>query len=323
MKPAVTLLIPTYNGGPELPEILQLMLDQELDRRFETLVIDSGSTDGSLELVRSKADRLIEIPSSEFNHGLTRNLGIEQAKGEIVILASQDARPTDHRWMQRLVDCFQQPQVAGAYSRQLPRPDANPFLKDRLGHWAAAAELPREQCISDGEELDSLPPLERLSRVAFDNVSSAVRRSVALTIPFRTCRFGEDIDWGYRVILAGHSIVFEPRSTVIHSHNSSIWYELKRVYLDHQNLHRLLGVHTIPRWQDVLPCARGYIAHLRQVVDREPELSSMARWLWRFKAYPFGYTQNLAQYLGARSVSMLRQGSAGYRLLDRVLGRGV
>ncbi len=323
MAPAVTLFIPTYNAGSELREILQLMLGQELDRHFEVLVIDSGSGDGTLELLRSSPVRLIEIPKSEFNHGLTRNRGIQEAQGEIVVLATQDARPAEGHWLQRLVDCFADPEVAGAYSRQLPRPDANPFIKDRLGGWAAAAEEPRVQRVESVEELEALPPLERLGRVAFDNVSSAVRRSIALEIPFRECRFGEDIDWGHRVILAGHSIVFEPRSAVIHSHNCSIWYEFKRVYLDHQNLHRKLGVHTIPRWQDVKTCAKGYIAHLHQVVRNEPDLSTLARWKWHARAFPYGYTQNLAQYLGARSVSKLDDGKLGYRLLDRLLRRGV
>src|SRR5262245_48205054 len=107
--PAVTLLVPTWNAGPEFPDILARMRAQRLDRPFEVLVIDSGSTDGTAEFLRGQPVRLVEIPNSEFNHGLTRNLGIRKAGGQIVIMATQDARPADEQWMQRLVDCFADP----------------------------------------------------------------------------------------------------------------------------------------------------------------------------------------------------------------------
>ncbi len=321
--PGVSLVILTWNAGPEFPEILGLMLDQELDRPMEVVVIDSGSTDGTVELLKTQPVRLIEIPNSEFNHGLTRNRGILEARGDIVVLATQDARPVDRRWIARLVACYDDPDVAGAYSCQLPRPDANPFIKDRLSHWAAAQPEPRVQQVENRAEFEALPPLEQLGRVAFDDVSSSVRRSVALEIPFRERQFGEDIDWAHRAILEGHKIVFEPRSRVVHSHNNSIWYEFKRVYLDHQNLHRIFGVHTVPRWQDVSTCTRGGIRHLRDVVDQEPLLSPWQRFKWRLLAVPYSFTQNLAQYLGARSVYGLWDGSLLAELIDRILRRGV
>jgi hypothetical protein len=76
--PAVTLFIPTCNAGPEFPEILGRMQDQRLDRSVEVLIVDSGSTDGTVEFLRRQPVRLIEIPNSQFNHGLTRNLGIRR-----------------------------------------------------------------------------------------------------------------------------------------------------------------------------------------------------------------------------------------------------
>lgn len=321
--PAVTLLIPTWNAGPEFPEILGRLREQRLDRRYEILFIDSGSTDGTAEFLRRQPVRLIEIANSQFNHGLTRDLGIREARGEIVVLATQDARPADELWMQRLVDCFADPRVAGAYSRQIPRPDANPFIRDRLGGWAATTEALRVQSVENRAEFEALPPLEKLARVAFDNVSSSVRRRVALEIPFRDRRFGEDLDWAHRVLLAGYRIVYEPRSRVIHSHNHSMWYEFKRVYLDHQNLHRMFGVQTIPRWRDVLWCTGGAGRRLFRAVSEDPSLGPASRVRWWLRVIPYGFAQSLAQFLGARSVAGLARHRKLYQVVDRFLSRGV
>jgi rhamnosyltransferase len=320
----LTLFIPTWNAGSAFPRIFQAMRAQRLDRPWEILVIDSGSRDGTVAFLRTQTGvRLIEIPNAEFNHGLTRNRAVQEARGALVALATQDAEPADDQWLQRLVNCFADPRVAGAYSRQIPRPDANPFIRDRLSNWVAAADAPRVQAVANEAEFAALAPLDKLGRAAFDNVSSCVRRDVALVLPFRQRRFGEDLDWGHRALLAGHHLVFEPRSRVVHSHNQSIWYEMKRVYLDHQNLHRLFGVHTIPRAGDVLRCTAGGARHLARAVARDPKLGIAGRLLWWSRTVPYSLTQNLAQYLGARSAMPVHERGTFYRGCNWLFGRKV
>jgi rhamnosyltransferase len=322
-EPLVSLFVPTYNAGPEFPSILERMLAQELDRPFEVVVIDSSSTDGTFEFLERQPVRLSRIPKAEFDHGLTRNRGIELAHGAIVVLATQDARPADAAWMQHLVDCFEDPRVAGAFSRQLPRPDANPIIRDRLGSWVAGTLERRVQEVASEAEFQALAPLERLQRVAFDNVSSAVRKSAMAAVPFLRRKFGEDIDWARRAILAGWRLVYEPRSCVVHSHNHSAWYELKRIYGDHYNLHDSLGVHTVATRDALWECARARSRHYREVVARDERLSPLARFVWSAKAPAYGYAENLGQFLGGRAARKLAEGSRVYRWLDRVLRRGV
>ncbi|CAN5608907.1 hypothetical protein BH23GEM9_BH23GEM9_23310 [soil metagenome] len=322
--PAVTLLVLTWNAGTAFPAILHRMRTQRLDRTCEVLVIDSGSTDGTAEFLRQESGlRLLEIPHHEFNHGATRDLGILESRGEIVVLAAQDAEPADEQWMQHLVNCFDSPEVAGAYSRQIVRPDANPFIRSRLNGSTATTEAGRVQRIASRSELHALHPLDRKARVAFDNVSSSVRRRVALEIPFGSCRFGEDMDWAHRVLLAGHSIIYEPRSRVIHSHDRSIAYEFRRVYLDHQQLYRLLGVRTVPHVGALLWQAAGGTVRLLRSVAGDARLGWAARISWGVRALPFAFAQTLAQYLGARSARGLDRGGHLYSRLDGWLGRNV
>jgi len=321
--PTVSLVLPTRDAGADFPEILGAILDQDLQGELEVIAIDSGSTDGTLDLLRARPVRLVEIPRSEFDHGATRNLGVQEARGAFVAFTVQDARPMDSHWLQRLVDCFADSRVAGAYSCQIPRADANPFILERLRNWAGAQLEPRRQEVAGEAELMSLAPLDRLRRVAFDNVSSCVRRSVALEIPFRRKRFAEDLDWGYRVVLAGYAIVFEPRSKVVHSHDRSTWYEFKRIYVDHQNLNDLLGITTVPTGRSVVTSTRAAVPALWRAVREDARLHPLERLAWRAKALPYAFSQNLAQFLGARSAEALRNRSRFYRMLDRVLRKGV
>ena len=187
----------------------------------------------------------------------------------------------------------------------------------------AANTTPRVQSVKSPEEFEALAPLEKVRRATFDNVNASVRRRIALEIPFHECRFGEDLDWAHRALLAGYTIVYEPRSGVIHSHNRSPWYELKRVYLDHQNLYRLFGLHVVPRPQDLMwRTIAGAGPALRTVArDRSLALSSRVRW-WS-RALPYSFGASLAQYLGARSARRMGKHQSFYRWLDRRLGRGV
>ncbi len=319
--PYATVFIPTWNGGAQFQGVLRKVLAQQTEFDYEILIIDSGSRDGTLEFIRQFPQiRLINIPNAEFNHGLTRNRAVQEARGEIVALLTHDAEPLDEHWLQSLVDNFDDPDVAGAYCHQLPREDCNPFQRERLQGWTRGEGAPQRRRLRERALWDKLHPYERYQLIAFDDVASCVRKSVMAEVPFEKRQFGEDVAWGRAAILAGHTIVMDPRSVVIHSHNKPIFYEFKRVYLDHQNLYDLTGLHCITTLRFMLVCSFKATLHLARVVWRDPTpLLYRLSWLARVPLY--GFTQNLAQYLGARSVIKQRKGWWGW--LDRKLRKGV
>src|SRR4051812_36862364 len=93
MKPQVTVAIPTLNGMSTLPDVIARVRAQQVDADVELLAVDSGSGDGTREHLRQVADRVIELRPGEFNHGTTRNLAVEEARGELVVMLVQDAAP--------------------------------------------------------------------------------------------------------------------------------------------------------------------------------------------------------------------------------------
>jgi glycosyltransferase involved in cell wall biosynthesis len=228
-----TIVIPTKNAEPYIEETLQAIFSQETDVDFEVLVVDSGSKDRTLEILPAYPVRIIQIPAENFNHGLTRNLGAQQARPEsdFIVFLSQDAKPYDAHWLQNLVQpFFEIPEVAGTFSRHVPRPGASASTVRQLvqltqtgGKNRLVKKMPATQAEFEAK---------RFYYNFFSNTSSAVRRKVWEKIPFQRVDFAEDALWADTVIQNGRTVVFEPESIVIHSHNYSI-IEQFRQNVDH------------------------------------------------------------------------------------------
>src|SRR6476659_10303760 len=126
----ISVVIPVLNGAELLDEVLGAVTSQVIDEPFEVLVIDSESTDGSLEIVAAHPGvRLIEIDKSEFGHGRTRNLGVQNTSGELIAFLTQDATPASEHWLAAYRDAFRlAPNVGAACGPHLPRPGASPIM---------------------------------------------------------------------------------------------------------------------------------------------------------------------------------------------------
>ncbi len=246
MTPEVSIVVPTRNGGATLSALIDAISSQTDSATRELIVVDAGSTDGTLDIVRAAADHVIEIAPDRFNHGTSRNLGVERASGRFVVLTVQDARPLTQDWLTHLLAPLRRDDgVAGVFARQVPRPDASAVTRDHLARWVASHPTPR--CMTlDPETFAHLSPADRLLRCAFDNVCSAVRRAVWEQVPFRATPIAEDLEWSRTVLLAGHAIAYAPDAVVEHSHDRSVRYELARTWTLHQQLLRLFGLRPVP-----------------------------------------------------------------------------
>jgi rhamnosyltransferase len=299
-EPRVSILIPTLNGGETLGEALSAIGAQETSLPFEIVAVDSGSTDGTLELLRTRAQRILHVPPGRFDHGETRNLGIEACRGEWVALLVQDAVPADRRWLSELVGPLEQdPRVAGSYARQVPRAGASALTRAMLAHWLAARETPRVQEPLGETELAALSPAERHARCVFDNVSSCLRRAVWERIPFRAAPIAEDLTWGREVLLAGHRLVYAPEAAVVHSHERPLGYELGRTYLVHRRLGELFGLRTLPTAADLVRAVGLSLAAHARCLYR-----AHGPWIpprQGARALGLAFVWPLGQYLGGRA----------------------
>ena len=88
----LSVVIPTKNGADTLPALLDSLKRQKVGLPTEIIVVDSGSTDGTLDIARGRVDRLVPTPADQFDHGLTRNLGIKSSRGDLAARGASDRR---------------------------------------------------------------------------------------------------------------------------------------------------------------------------------------------------------------------------------------
>jgi rhamnosyltransferase len=248
----VSIVIPTKNAGPLFQKTLDGLKQQVYEDGIELIVIDSGSTDNTLQQASQYGAGIISIPPEEFNHGLTRNRAIENTSGEIIVMISQDAVPGDRYLIRNFVAAFHDPKVAGAYARQLPREDADLITKRNLNSWFTGRDTEEVRWIKDSQVYKAMSAMEKYHFCNFDNVCSAIRKSVWKSFPFNANDFGEDIDWAQRVLEAGWKIAYWPSSYVIHSHRRSIKYEYQRNRLCHSGLYQQFGISAVPSWKQLV-----------------------------------------------------------------------
>ena len=295
MTPEVSIVVPTRNGAATLPALLEAIAMQTDPASRELIVVDSGSTDGTLDLVQATADHVIEIAPSHFNHGTSRNLGVGRASGRFVVLTVQDARPLSADWLTHLLTPLRDDEgVAGVFARQVPRHDASAVIRTQLAAWVASQTAPRVMRL-DLETFAQLTPTDRLMRCAFDHVCAAVRRAVWEVSPFQATPIAEDLEWSRNVLLLGHAIAYAPQAVVEHSHDRGTQYELARTWVLHQQLQRLFGLRSVPT---VSALARSIVSTLRahrQLVAASGVPPGSAQWR---RAMGLAVAWPLGQFLG-------------------------
>jgi glycosyltransferase involved in cell wall biosynthesis len=204
--PTIGVVVRTLNERELIGRCLEVLRRQAGGFALDVVVVDSGSTDGTIAIAAGHGARIVHLPPGEFDYSRSLNVGIDAARGDIIVSLSAHAIPTDDSWLERMVAPFAEAKVAGVSCRQVPWPDAPWQEVHRLAH--QFDQRPRVYARNGIEEL------------VFSNAASALRRAVWADHPF-TLPAAEDLDWARRVISAGWLTVYEPDAVVFHSHYES------------------------------------------------------------------------------------------------------
>ena len=259
-----TVFIPTFNGAAYLDRLLTAVAGQEFSCDFEILVIDSGSTDATLDIIGKHPQvRLVTIPPSEFGHGRTRNRAAELARGEFVAYLSHDAIPLDALWLEHLLQPLRSPMPAGqpacvaVFGKQVARQSCFPSLAYEIeGVFAACGPDAGPTFVSCGPgHADTLSE----SDLFYSDVNSATRRDLLLgAIPYRDLDYSEDLAFARDVLNAGLAKAYQPLAAVEHSNDVTFAEYGKRVFDETRGRHSATdgGLQPAPRLTWWGMCAR-------------------------------------------------------------------
>ncbi|HJL17571.1 MAG TPA: glycosyltransferase, partial [Sandaracinaceae bacterium LLY-WYZ-13_1] len=244
IEASVSVVIPTKNGEAEgVGRCLKALRTQAgLRQPPELVVVDSGSTDRTRELAADAGARVMEIAPEDFDHGGTRNLGADHARGDVILFTVQDAVAASETLVADLVAMLlEDGDLAVVSARQIPRADADHFAAWQL--WHHYRVLGDETRLTSAAQAARLAELrgEGLWRAALvDDVCAAHRADAFRALRYRPMRFGEDVDYGLRCLRAGRGLGFYADSGVIHSHRRSAAYQLRSHYVVRETLAPLL-----------------------------------------------------------------------------------
>lgn len=218
----LTVIIPTLNGEGTLEQFFVALKRQHLQAN-ELLVVDSSSTDRSVEIAQDYGAEVISIARSEFDHGGTRTRLARQAKGDILVFFTQDAIPASRNALQLLVAPLQDETVACSYGRQLPNINASPVAAHlRLFNYPPESS---QRGYGDRSRYG-------LKTIFISNSFAAYKKDRLEEVGYfkNGLIFGEDTCTLGRILAAGHKVVYVGEAAVYHSHNYSMGAELRRSF---------------------------------------------------------------------------------------------
>ncbi len=271
-----SIVLLTYNGARYLPQVLEMIGRQKPAQIREIIVIDSGSTDGTLEILRDAPVELHQIAQREFSHSKTRNLGARLSKGKFIVFLTQDATPADSCWLERLLHPFGElPGVAGVFSRQIPRPGSDLLEANDLRMY-----FPNRRQVKSFPG-DSKSFREKIwNYIQFSNASGAYDRDLLLQNPFdESLSMAEDQEWAKRMLEKGYTIVYEPESIVLHSHELSCKGKYDRNYQMGASFSRFLSPLLGRRWFPIGPILYNLAADLVYLAKSDSPIAVKVKWL--------------------------------------------
>ncbi len=229
----VSVVIPTYNGAHELPQLLELLRKQKGIPDLEIVVVDSGSTDGTDTMAEAEGCKVIRIPQSEFSHSHARMLGATAATGEYLLFMTQDALPDRDDWVLRMLQPCLISGAAAVSCYESPKADADLLSHITVWNW--------KNIMSGGSDrLTALPAdasYDNLRRSAqLSDNACAVKRSIFMELGGHRGAYAEDLDLGIRLLRSGHKLGLLASISVVHSHNRPALYNFKRAIVDGVNI---------------------------------------------------------------------------------------
>jgi rhamnosyltransferase len=231
---SVSLIVRCFNEEAHIGRLLTGALSQTRPPE-EIIIVDSGSTDGTLSIASTFDVQVVSIAPELFSFGHALNVGIAASTAEIAIFASAHVYPVYDTWIEQLVAPFRDRRVALTYGRQQTPPGGRFSEQRLLSQWFPAQSARRQR------------------HPFCNNANAAIRRSAWEQRPYDEQLTGlEDLDWAKYAMEAGHSIAYVAEAPVVHVHDESfkqVFNRYRREAIAHKDIYndQEMGVGTAAR----------------------------------------------------------------------------
>lgn len=225
----VSVVVPTYNGGTQFETMLQKLKQQKNCGSVELVIVDSGSTDGTVELCKEYGVMLVQIPNEQFSHSGARNLGAETAKGKILVFMTQDALPSSEEWLSEMIAPILVGEADAVSCGEECQEGTDLYYRILNYGQASFVGMLQEDVQGNREKCRDKESLRRYASLS--DVACAIKRSTFLKFRHRY-NFAEDLDLGIRLLSCGYRTKLLSKTKVIHGHNRNADYYLKRAVVE-------------------------------------------------------------------------------------------
>ena len=220
--PRCSIVIRAYNEEVHLGRLLEGIASQTV-KDVEIILVDSGSTDRTVEIAQQYSVNLVYIDSAEFTFGRSLNRGIAAASREIVVIASAHVSPLSTDWLEKLLAPFSNPQVALTYGAQRGEESTKFSERQFFAQYFTA--------VSNFNQTDPF----------CNNANAAIRRALWEGHPYDETLTGlEDLAWSSWAKEQGHRIAYVAEAAVAHVHNETYSQIFNRYRREAMAMQRIL-----------------------------------------------------------------------------------
>ncbi len=211
-------VIRTKNEEKHIGEVLE-MLQKQTRQDFEIIIVDSGSTDETLEIIKNFPTKLIQIKPEEFNYGFALNLSIKESRGQFIGILSGHSVPITKNFYANGMKFFSDPKIAAISGN---------YIESKIKFAGKALSLLRDRHFTSD----------------LTNTNSLIRKDLWTIYPFdeKLKQGCEDRDWALEMLARGYDIVKVPSFSTIYYrvNNKPSYQKMKPVWdkickeLDHK-----------------------------------------------------------------------------------------
>lgn len=273
-QPSISIIMRSKNDAWVIEDTLTMLFKQTITD-FELLHVDSGSTDGTVDIIKRFSGTLYQIKPEAYIPGVVLNDMVSKAKGDIIVFLNSDGTPKNEYWLETLIKpLVQNPKPSVVFSRQFARPDAWKLIE-----FDYMRTFPSKRAAWLNPDFLSF-------------VSTAFHKEIWQQHPFYTLGISEDQQWANRLIREGIAIHYVPESEVYHSHNYT-WRQLWwRQYWSGASEVYILNTH----WTWYFCLYRILKEIVRDLVYSLPRLHGHSLWF----TFPYRIIFNYAFYKGIK-----------------------